>query len=249
MPELLIASNKEKLWHKMRRDLLGFVPEIAGNRLLMCCACGRFLPYDCFDVEHLIPRQALRHDPANVRVNPATPANIRSGNLLLCRMRLRIKGNTIYGNGCNSWKGRFYDHHIAEMTRAFDRTTPTDTHIIAALSLAYLAMVAEFGYVVALMRSGLLIREQFFRPYSFHRDLPLRSQILFGGRMPDVGDHQMWNKPFGFGFDRPGACTVVARNFVVMVPISHDPRQPIVKHLKIVPSKYKLRPNFGTVFD
>jgi len=249
MPELLIASNKEKLWHKMRRDLLGFVPEIAGNRLLMCCACGRFLPYDCFDVEHLIPRQALRHDPANVRVNPATPANIRSGNLLLCRMRLRIKGNTIYGNGCNSWKGRFYDHHIAEMTRAFDRTTPTDTHIIAALSLAYLAMVAEFGYVVALMRSGLLMREQFFRPYSFTVTYRLGAKFFLVVECRTWGIIRCGTSRSGSVSIDPELATVVARNFVVMVPISHDPRQPIVKHLKIVPSKYKLRPNFGTVFD
>lgn len=249
MADVLLASNKEKLWHKMRHDLTSFVPEIAGNRLLMCCACGRFLPQECFDVEHLIPQQALRQDPAAVRANPITPANIRSGNLLLCKMRLMVRGNMIYGNGCNSWKGRFYDRPIAEMTKAFDRTTPSDTHIIAGLILAYLAMVAEFGYVVVLMRSGLLIREQFFQPYKFHRDLPLRSQILFGGSMPDAADHQMWSKPFSFGFERPGACTVAARNFAVMVPIDRDPREPIAKHLKIVPSKYKLRPNFGTVFD
>ncbi len=42
-------------------------------------------------------------------------------------------------------------------TNAFEHTKATDTHIIAALVLGYLAMVAEYGYVVALMRSGLLM--------------------------------------------------------------------------------------------
>jgi hypothetical protein len=32
----------------------------------------------------------------------------------------------------------------------------TDTHIIAGLALCYLAMVAEFGFKIALMESGLL---------------------------------------------------------------------------------------------
>ncbi len=70
-----------------------------------------------------------------------------------------IKGKRIYGNGCNGWKEHFYDRPIADMisTNAFEHTKATDTHIIAALVLGYLAMVAEYGYVVALMRSGLLM--------------------------------------------------------------------------------------------
>jgi hypothetical protein len=157
MPEVLMASIREKLWHKMRRDLANFVPEIAGNSLLMCCACGRFLPQECFDLDHLIPQQALRQDPSAVRTDPATPANLRAANLLLCKKPLTIKGNTVYRNGCNSWKGRFYDKLISELisTRAFDPGQCTDAHIIAALSVAYLAMVEKFGYIVALMHSGL----------------------------------------------------------------------------------------------
>jgi len=33
--------------------------------------------------------------------------------------------------------------------------------------LGYLAMVAEYGYIVALMESGRLLRQQFFRPNKF----------------------------------------------------------------------------------
>jgi hypothetical protein len=109
------------------------------------------------------------------------------------------------------------------------------------------AMVAEFGYTVALMRSGLLIREQFFRPTRFHPALPLRSQMLLGGSMPVTSpDAPMWAKPFSFGFARQRVCTVAARNFGVLVPISRDPREPIATHLRIAPAKYKLRPDFRT---
>jgi hypothetical protein len=104
-------------------------------------------------------------------------------------------------------------------------------------------MVAEFGYVVALMRSGLLMRQQFFSPRKFHRELPRRSQIVMGGGLPPP-DAQVWAKPFSFGFDRDGACLVGARNFAVYVPISDDPRRRFAKHLRIVPIRYKLRPDF-----
>jgi hypothetical protein len=252
MSEVMTASIRDQLWHRMRQDLMKFVPEVSGNQLLMCCACGRFLPQEYFDLDHLIPQQALKHDPNAVRTNPATSANTRAGNLLLCKKPLKVKGDVVYGNGCNSWKGRFYDKAISQLisTTAFQAKNCTDVHIIAALSLAYLAMVAEFGYVVALMRSGLLMREQFFRPAKLHPALPLRSQMLLGGSMPVTSpDAPMWARPFSFGFERPGACTVAARNFGVLVPISRDPREPIAMHLRIAPAGYKLRPDFRTVFD
>ena len=164
--------------------------------------------------------------------------------------RLIIKGNIVYGNGCNSWKGHVYDKSIRELTstKAFEPDKCTQVHIVAALSLAYLAMVAEFGYVVVLTRSGLLMREQFFKPYTFHPALPLRSQMLLGGGMISP-DAPVRTKPFSFGFERLGFCTVAARNFGIMVPISRDPRDPVARHLQIVPVKYKLRPDFRTVFD
>jgi hypothetical protein len=236
----------------MRQDLMKFVPEISGNHLLMCSACGRFLPQECFDLDHLIPRQALKQDPSAVRTNPSTTANIRAaGNILLCKKPLKVKRDVVYENGCNGWKCRFYDKAISQLisTTALQAKNCTELHIIGALSLAYLAMVAEFGYVVALMRSGLLMREQFFRPAKFHPALPLRSQMLLGGSMPVTSPNApLWARPFSFGFYRPGVCTVAARNFGVLLPISRDPREPIATHLQIAPARYKLRPDFRTVF-
>jgi hypothetical protein len=59
----------------------------------------------------------------------------------------------------------------------------------------------------------------------------------------------MWREPFSFNFERPGVCVVAARNFGVVVPISRDPREPIARHLRIVPARYKLQPDFRTVLD
>ena len=180
LSDLLIAPIREKLWHEMRQDLAKFYPD------------GRFLQQEWFDLEHLIPQQALKHDPDAVRINPETSKNIRAGNLLLCKKPLTLNGRKVYNNGCNSWKGRFYDKPISELySSALQSTHVSDTHIIAALSLAYLAMVAKFGYVAALMRSGLLMREQFSSPRKFHRDLPHRSQMVMGGKVETTGEEQL----------------------------------------------------------
>ena len=248
MSDLMRASIEEKLWHSMRSDLSRFAPEIAGNNLLMCCACGRQLGREHFNLEHLIPKQALGDDPDLVRENPATPANVRAGNLLLCKQRLVIKGKQVSGNG---WKGRYYDRAIMELTSAKalqPASTTTDRHIIAGLALGYLAMAAEFGYIVALMPSGLLMREQFFSPNQFHRSLGLRHQMLLGGPMPTSASAPLWKKPFSFSFES-GACMVGARNFAILVPLSRDPRRSVDSSLRFVPSKFAFGPDFTTVFD
>ena len=131
---------------------------------------------------------------------------------------------------------------------SISRGRVTDRHIIAALALGYLAMVAEFGYVIALMQSGLLMRRQFFMPNKFHRSLGLRHQMLLGGSMPTSADARVWTSPFSFGFQNI-ACTVGARNFAIMIPVSRDPRQPFARHLRFAPSKFTLHPDFSTVFD
>jgi hypothetical protein len=171
--DLLTASIKEELWHKMRQDLAGYAPEVSDSNQLMCCACGRFLPPEHYSLEHIIPRQALADDPQPVK--DKVTANERSGNLLLCTKPLRIKEKTVYENGCNSWKGRFFDRPLRELLNgraiAFPRTRFTMQYSIAMTCVAYLAMVFEFGYQVALTPSGLLMRRQFFVPHKFLRDM------------------------------------------------------------------------------
>ena len=52
--DLDIPGLKEILWHKMRNDLTCHIPEVANTDLLMCPTV-RFLPFEQFDIEHVIP--------------------------------------------------------------------------------------------------------------------------------------------------------------------------------------------------
>ncbi len=251
--ELLDSSLKERLWHRLRQDLARFAPDRMDDDHLMCCACGRFLPYDDLSLEHIIPKQALSDDPIEVKTNPLGTKNIRAGTTLLCRKPLLIKEKTVYQNGCNSWKGKFYDSAIREILngRAQEGRTRrvTNQHIIAMLCAAYLAMVQEFGYQVVLIQSGLLMRQQFFMPNSFHKHMPMSSQIMLSAPPPTFAeeDKNIWLNPFNFHIDGT-SCVVTFRTHVIRLPISRDPRVPIAQHLAVRPSKYKLRPDFRTVF-
>jgi hypothetical protein len=252
MADLLKTSIKEQLWHKMRDDLAKFVPDVANNKELMCCACGRFLPQEDFDLEHLVPQQALRDDPVEVRNDPATPKNVRSRNLLLCKKPLLYRNSPLHGSGCNSWKGKHYDGPITDILAGRIQEARSmkvyNAHIIGGLMLGYLAMVEKFGYIVALMESGLLLREQFFNPHHFHRQLGTRYQVILTGAAFTAAKQSVWDTPFTFSFER-GACLVAVRNFVITLPISRDPFAPIAQHLKMVPSRFKLRPVFGTALS
>ena len=171
--------------------------------------------------------------------------------MLLRKKRLILKGKQVTANGCNGWKGRYYDGPIRELTSGSTPTLSgaiTDRHIIAALALGYLAMVAECGYIVALTPSGLLMRRQFFSQNRFHRPLGLRHQMLLGGLMPTSADARLWERPFSFSF-QDGACVVGARNFAILIPMSGDPHECFARRLRFVPSKFARHPDFATVFD
>lgn len=247
-------SVKEKLWHQLQGDLATYIPEIVSAGLLMCCTCGRFLPFEKFNLEHIIPQQALLDDPPEIKSNPAATKNVRSGTTLLCNEPLRVSGTTVHRNGCNSWKGKFFDKAIREAFNgrmdgpAYKR--PTDQHLIALLCMAYLAMVARFGYQIALIPSGLLMRQQFFRPHSFHKNMPPNCQMVLGAPAPQYRDEHLdlWLHPFKFEIGR-SSCIVVCRTYGVRIPLSRDPRLPLFRHLPILPERYKLRPSFRTVFD
>jgi hypothetical protein len=221
----------------------------------MCCTCGRFLSYQDFTLEHIIPQQALADDPVEIKSDPKSSTDARSGVILLCNKRLILKnGRMIYKNGCNSWKGRFYDSCLREILNGnilkHPYRKPSDRHMIAILCSGYLAMVLEFGYQVVLMASGLLMRQQFFLPFKFHRNLPLRSQMILAAPPPeyDETNSRIWSHPFSFTIDR-GACYVGLRTSAFILPLSRDPRIPISKTVLITPSRYKLRPDFRTVFE
>ncbi|MGA7713632.1 MAG: hypothetical protein WCA81_17160 [Rhizomicrobium sp.] len=247
--QLVEPSLKERLWHKARADLVTYAPQIVGNGTLMCCACGRFLPQDKFDIEHIIPQQALLDDPPEIKSNPIATKAIRSGTILLCKEPLRVRGATIYRNGCNSWKGRFFDTPIREALNGRIQKRFTDQHLIALLCMAYLAMFGQFGYRAVLIQSGLLMRQQFFSPKRFHKEMPRLSKLVLRGQPPDdVLQHLgFWLTPFNFSVEG-GSCHVTCRNVAIPAPISRDPRLPLARHLQIIPNEYGLRPNFQTSF-
>ncbi|MBI5130552.1 MAG: hypothetical protein HZA66_14010 [Rhodopseudomonas palustris] len=251
MPEIDLPNLKDRLWHNMQQDLARFVPEILERNRLMCCACGRFLPSEDFSIEHIIPKQTIKQDPQEVRSNPATPANIRAGNILLCTKPLHYRNTRIHNNGCNSWKGKYFDGALTDIMTGkmppHQNKKAQNAHIIGGLAAAYLAMVSEYGYVVALMQSGLIAREQFFNPNRFRKGLMAKSQMILTGQPQTAIEDQVWSRPFHFEFHAQ-SCLVTVRNFVVYLPISQDPRLPIIRHLQYVPQKYAFRPNFETVF-
>ena len=167
---------KEILWHRMRNDLKSLVPWFADNDLLLCPTCCRPLRFDEFSLEHIIPRQALASDPSDVRV--AMRQNERSEMTLLCSRPLIIKGKQVPGHGCNSWKGNFYDTFLRELLRADFQTKQINSrHEMALFSARYLGLFRHFGYQIALLSSGLLMRNKFFHPNSFLRDVPLICEI------------------------------------------------------------------------
>ena len=79
--EINLPGLKERLWQKMRDDLKDYIPDIPSINLAMCPTCCRFLPFEHFSIEHVIPQQSLADDPPKVR--DAIPRNERGVTVLL----------------------------------------------------------------------------------------------------------------------------------------------------------------------
>lgn len=245
-----IPALKEILWHRMRADLISLVPYFSNSELLLCPACCRPLRFDEFSVEHIIPKQALASDPSDVR--GFITQNERSGLTLLCRRPLVIKGKKIPGHGCNSWKGKFYDNSLRDLISSnFQAKNLNSRHQIALFAAGYLGLFRRFGYQVALLPGGLLMRSQFFHPNSFLQGIPISCQmVLTGDRLStyDEAARTYWSEPFKITVDSSSA-VIVLRNMCFRLPLSRDPTQPLARALLYVPSKYTFRPDLTTVFD
>jgi hypothetical protein len=247
-----LPSKKETLWHSLRADLLHYAPDLHDRNLLMCCCCGRFLPFEDFSLEHIVPKQALAEDTDEVKKNLSVSQ--RSAMTLLCNKTLVLKGRkALYDSGCNSWKGRFYDKRIRSAVNGhiFTPRAITEPHIIALSCMAYLALVREYGYQIALTETGILMREQFFSPFRYVKRMPLMCRAVLGSDKPpsfEEADIDFWRTPFKFDLDE-SSCIVVFRNFGIRLPLSRDPRIPIARHLAIRPQRYALRPDFSTAFE
>lgn len=245
-----LPALKEILWHRMRDDLKSLVPWFAHNDLLFCPACCRPLPFDEFSLEHIVPRQALACDPPDVRA--AIPQNERSGMTLLCRKPLVIKGKKVPGNGCNGWKGKFYDPFLRDLIRADFLTSQINSrHQVALFSAGYLGLFRQFGYQIALLPAGRLMRNQFFHPNSFLHDVPITSQMILTGAglsNYDEATRAYWSEPFKITVEKSSAF-IALRNMAFKLPLSRDPTLPLARTLPYAPSKYAFRPDLTTVFD
>ncbi|MGU3541014.1 hypothetical protein [Methylobacterium sp. A54F] len=250
MGEIDLPGLKDLLWHKMRDDLKSLAPWFASNDLLMCPTCGRALRYDEFSVEHIIPQQAVADDPAAART--AIPKNERSGLTLLCRRTLVFENKAIPGHGCNSWKGKYYDKFIKEALKPEALTGKFHSrHHMALMAAAYLGLFRKYGYQVALIPSGLLMRMQFFRPNSFVDEMPASYQMILAGGTPQEYDEEgrtYWSEPFKIEIEQDSAY-VVMRHVAIRLPLSRDPTIPLARALPYAPARYRLRLNLAAVLD
>lgn len=250
MSEIDLPGLKDRLWYEMRDDLVSLVPWFADNNLLLCPTCCRALRYEEFSLEHIIPQQAVADDPDLARA--AVPKNERSGITLLCRRSLVFEKNSIPGQGCNSWKGKHYDRFVREalkpdfLTRRFHAR-----HHMALAAAGYLGLFREYGYQIALLPAGRLMRMQFFNPNSFLKEYPVKYQMVLTGKARaeyDEGERAYWSEPFKVSVEGDTAY-VVMRNFSIILPLSRDPTAPLARALLYAPARYKFRPDLTTAFD
>ena len=249
MAEIDLPGEKEKIWHRMRDDLKSLVPWFADYDLVVCPTCLRRITFEEFSLEHIIPQQALDDDHKTAR--EAVQRNQRAGLTLLCSKRLIVKDNLIVENGCNSWKGKHFDRFIRQVLQSQpDKMTFTSRHQIAMFVLGYLALFRKYGYRIPLSRSGLLMRNQFFNPNNFLKEVPDKSQmVMMGPPLSQFDDNikSYWDEPFGIRIDE-GFAMVSVRSVAFSLPLSDDPTTPLARVLRYAPPRLKFRPDFTSVF-
>lgn len=247
MGDILLPDVKRKLWTLMSEDLAQYAPAFYGAELLLCPVCCRALRYEQFSLEHILPQQAVKNDPADVR--DVINKNQRSGLTLLCKETI-IVGNRSFPNGCNGWKGRNFDARVSELLKPDPFPRFTNTHTIALLVVGYLGLFKQYGYRVALTEDGLIARNQFFSHRRFVKKMPLTSQMVLRGSPKieyDPSMHAYWSEPVQISVEN-GKAIISIRNQAVLLPLTSDPRVPIAKNLVYAPSKYVFRPDLRIAF-
>jgi hypothetical protein len=249
MAEINLPNVKELLWQQMHADLRSFIPRFPHNEL-MCPACFRHVNFHELSLEHIIPQQAVERD--SIEVREAITRNQRSGLTLLCTKPLIFKGKQVPGNGCNGWKGKYFDRFVRELlTSELADVKLNSRHQVSMFAVGYLALFSKYGYRVALSSSGLLMRRQFFAPNAFLSAVPHKCQIILGAprlTQLDEDNRNYWSDPFKIDVERESACLAI-RSLCFFLPLSEDPTIPLAHLLQYVPPRYKLRPNLETVFE
>jgi hypothetical protein len=247
--EIDLPGEREKIWYRMRDDLKSLATWFADYDLLLCPTRLRHITFEEFSLEHIIPQQALDDDHKTAR--DAETRNQRAGLTLLCSEPLIVKEKLVGGKGCNNRKGRYFDGFIRQILLGQpDKGTPPSSHQISIFILGYLALFRQYGYRISLSRSGLLMRNQFFNPNNFLKDVPDKCQMLtWGPRLSEFDDNikSYWDEPFRIGIHGRFALVSV-RSVAFWLPLSDDPTAPLATLLRYAPPRYKFRPDFTTVF-
>jgi hypothetical protein len=249
MPEINLPNVKELLWQQMHADLRSFIPHFPDDEI-MCPACLRHMKFEELSLEHIIPQQAVNCDPIEVR--RAIARNQRSGLTLLCERSLIYKGKSVHGNGCNGWKGKYFDGYIRQLLNSELISVKINSrHQVSLFSVGYLALFSKYGYRAALSASGLLMRRQYFSPYSFLKIIPYNCQINMAAQpltQLTEENETYWTDPFKITIEDKYA-NVVIRSMGFNLPLSEDPTIPLARILQYVPPRYRLRPNLETAFQ
>jgi hypothetical protein len=244
---------KATLWHEMHGDLRLLVPWFNDHHeFLWCPTCLRLMRFEELSLEHIIPQRAIADDPKAAR--EAVISNQRSGLTLLCTKQLIRNGKPIKGNGCNGWKGKFFDKaaHAAIHSEPTQPNTKISIsrRMISMLAIGYLALFRKYGYRVALASSGRLMRKQFFCPDSFLNEVPILSQAMpVGSPLTEFSEQTKlyWDDPFKITI-KDGSAQFVIRNMTFHLPLSDDPTTPIARILPYVPLRYRWRPDLETAW-
>jgi hypothetical protein len=96
------------------------------------------------------------------------------------------------------------------------------------------------------------MRNQFFSPNRFLKQVPLRSQMVLKGDAPaeyTALNDTYWRDPFKIVPHDPFGMVMVMRNASIYLPISRNPDTPIARTLPYAPPKYCLLPDLRTAFD
>jgi hypothetical protein len=250
MSKIYIPGAKELLWNKMHNDLRSFIPHFPDGEI-MCPACLRHVKFEDLSIEHIIAQQAVNCDPIEVR--KAIARNQRSGLTLLCEKRLvNSKGKVVSGNGCNGWKGKYFDGRVRQILNSELISVGFNSrHHLSILSVGYLALFSKYGYRVALSASGLLMRKQYFSPFSILKAIPYNCQVVLGGQpLTEFTEENdvYWSDPFKITIEN-GYANMVLRSMAFSLPLSEDPTVPLARMLQYVPPKYRWRPNLETAFQ
>ncbi|HQT38886.1 MAG TPA: hypothetical protein PK231_05630 [Acidocella sp.] len=151
-PNVYLPETEARIFHKMWGELtsLGRLPH--GYKVL-CPMCLHPKAADELTLEHIIPKRALKHDPAPLK--KLHFLNDRAGLTLTCR-------------ACNGLKGSHYDK-VIEYLFQFPKPSRcqfTDLEILKVRKIiGYLAAFRELGYSYILSKPILeTIRCEFLNP-------------------------------------------------------------------------------------